>query len=93
MTLQELLSALDNLSPDELEKVRQHIEERDKPAERERDNPDLWIAKLDQAIAEFREGLSEEDLAEITTAMNSEYVNPKDLHLFDWLDDIPEDER
>lgn len=52
-----------------------------------------WMAQLEAAIAELREGISDEEWEEIFWAMNEEYVDPEDLHLFDWLDNLPENER
>ena len=51
------------------------------------------IVALEAAAAKFRDGLTEAELAQIVHDMNVEYVDPKDRHLFDWLDDLPENER
>lgn len=46
-----------------------------------------------EAFEKLREGLSDEELETIANDMNAEYVDPDDLHLFDWLEDIPEEDR
>lgn len=52
------------------------------------------IAAIREAAAEFREGLNEEELAEIVRDMNAaEHIEPKDPDLFAWLDEVPEGER
>lgn len=48
-----------------------------------------WMAKLDQAIAEIREGLSPEELQTVIKMMNEEYIEPIDSAF--WNSDLPED--
>jgi hypothetical protein len=74
MTLQEVIKALDDLSPDELRELRAQIEQREwehlpayqlTPVER--------AQRLNDAFERFREGLTQEQLDEISAAMNAEY--------------------
>lgn len=57
------------------------------------ENPEERIQALRAAVDGFWDGMSEEDIEETIAAMNSEYVDPKDLTMWNWLDEIPEDER
>jgi ElaB/YqjD/DUF883 family membrane-anchored ribosome-binding protein len=65
MTFEELLREVDKLSDDELRVLRERIDPRLKDA-------NAKIRALREALAELREGLSEEELAEIEWAMNVE---------------------
>jgi hypothetical protein len=92
--LQALFEAIDHLPPDELEQVHNHVmERRTMQKQIAEESVEERIAALNRAFAEMREGLSKEELAEMIEAMNSEYISPKDLQMYDWLDDLPEDER
>src|SRR5260221_14013751 len=94
--LATILQAIDQLGLDQLEQVRRHIEARRSQLEQHkptRQEGDQKVLALQEAIAEFREGLSEEELAEIAEAMNIEYIDPDALKDFDWIDQLPEDER
>ncbi|MCI0710232.1 MAG: hypothetical protein L0154_08720 [Chloroflexi bacterium] len=92
--LQEILHSVEKLSLDDLETLRQRIEERQRRLQTsEIQDAQARVAALHEALEAFREGLSEADLQEIVRAMNVEYVNPEELKRFDWLDELPEDER
>lgn len=92
--LQTIFEAIDRLPPDELEQVHNHVvERRTLQKQIAEESVEERIAALNEAFAEMREGLSEAELAEMIEAMNSEYISPKDLHMYDWLDELPEDER
>jgi hypothetical protein len=94
--LQTLLDAIDQLEPEELEQIQARIEQQRQTLYQKRidtEDPKMWIAGLHAALAEFREGITDEEWQEISTAMNAEYVEPEDPELFDWLDDLPQDER
>jgi hypothetical protein len=71
--LQAIFDVISHLSPEELEQVRQYVEEQQKPRIiRAAGTPKERIAALDEALKAFREGLIEEDLKEIVWAMNYE---------------------
>lgn len=74
MTLQDMLKAVDDLSPEEMRLLREHIEQK----EREQRQPKLDLAALEQVFADLRAGFSEEDLDELEWAMNVEYIEPVD---------------
>ncbi len=65
MTLTELLQAIDTLSTEELQELREHIEQRQRAAAAE---------TLVRALDDLREGLSDADLARLEWAMNVEIV-------------------
>jgi hypothetical protein len=70
-TLHDLMQAVNDLSYNELQQLRLHIDERVqqlKPAQGI--TPEDRIQRLEAAAAALREGLSEEQTAEITAAMN-----------------------
>ena len=94
--LQTLLEAIDQLEPEELEQVKQRIELHRTQLElgiKRGETPEERVAILHAALAEFREGITDEEWQEISAAMNSEYIEPEDPELFGWLDDLPQDER
>lgn len=83
MTLQELMRAIDHLSRPELDQLRQYIDQREKEQERQihparGDTPQERVRRLDAAAAAIREGLTQEELDEMTAAMNAEYIEPFD---------------
>jgi len=94
--MQALFKVVDRLSPAEREELETYLtvpnpekmdfDGSDKPIERK-------IKMLKDAFAEIREGLTPEELAEMTWAMNYEYKYPDALSMYDWIDDLPEDER
>lgn len=65
MTPTELLRAIDTLSAEELQELREHIEQRQRAAAAE---------TLVRALDDLREGLSDADLARLEWAMNVEVV-------------------
>jgi hypothetical protein len=73
MTLDKLKEAIDQLSADERQHLREYIEQHETPSTKKLD-----MRALDQVFAELREGFSEEDLDELEWAMNVEYVEPLD---------------
>jgi hypothetical protein len=90
--VQTLLRTIDQLEPDELEQVHAHVEERRRSLQQQ-ENASAKVVALRAALAEFRDGLTQAEWAEISQAMNAESVEPEDLEQFDWLDNLPEDER
>lgn len=94
--LQALFAAIEQLPPEEFQELRRFVEELDQEQftiRRAVETPEERIAALHTALAEFREGLSDEEMREITEAMNYEYVDPNALRAYDWVDDLPEAER
>ena len=70
--LRALFEAIGRLPPDELEKVRDHIQQRRLELDQvRRSNEDVEerIAGIREALAEFREGLSERELNDIVAAI------------------------
>jgi hypothetical protein len=79
--LQELFHTVEELSPEDFDALRQFIEARrgtgtrqEKPSEAE---VDQWMTELKAAIAELREGLTEDELRDIIETMNYEYMKPE----------------
>ncbi len=79
MNLQEVKAAIDQLSPEELDEIREYLKTREaensvtaglSPQERAR--------RLDEAFTQLRAGLTPEQIDEITEAMNVEYIEPWD---------------
>lgn len=92
MDIQDILLAIDQLNPDELQQIRQRLDERQKRFQPQISESTLaWKQRLDSAIAAFREGLSEEELAEITYAMNVEYIDTKAIDTSHMADEHIED--
>jgi DNA-binding ferritin-like protein len=83
MTLQDLMQAIDYLSKQELHQLRQYIDEREKEQEKQTHpargaTPQERVRRLQAAAAAIREGLTREELDEMTAAMNAEYIEPFD---------------
>ncbi len=94
--LQALFTQLDALSPEEFAQVRAYFEQK-QVIESSKPSPselEAWMNALDQAIDEFREGLTEKQLEELLLAMSyKSRDHVADLRMFDWLDDLPEEAR
>ncbi len=66
MTLQDMMKAVDGLTPDEMRQLREHIEQK----EREQHSPGLDINAIAQVFDYLRE--VQPDLDELEWAMNVE---------------------
>jgi hypothetical protein len=85
MTLQDVIKAVDQLSPEELRELREYIEQREgthSPVQAL--TPGERIRRLDAAVEAIREGMTQAELDEMTVAMNAEYIEPFDEDL--WKD-------
>ncbi len=69
-TLQEVLKAVDTLTPDELVELQHYVEQR------QQTTPMSKAAALEAAIDALRDGLTDADLDEIEWAMNVEFTKP-----------------
>lgn len=88
LTLQEVLQAIDHLTPAEREQVRKHLGGgRPFGIPTPPDDPEAKVAMLREAVATIREGMSEADLREMEWAMNVEYVDSEAPRAYDWMDD------
>jgi len=75
MTLQELIKAIDQLSYQDLDLLRRHMDEREHQTRLAQNlTPEERIQRLDAAAAALREGLTEEEIADMVQAINGEYV-------------------
>jgi ribosomal protein L7/L12 len=68
MTLHEILEAIDKLSWVEVDALLEHIRERREHSAAER------IQLIEEAVSGIRDGLSEDDLSQMTAAMNIGYA-------------------
>ncbi len=75
MDLQVLLKAIDQLPPDELDRLKRRVEERQGELQANAHRVAEQMAALDSAVAEFREGLSDEKLSELLAAMNVKQID------------------
>jgi hypothetical protein len=85
MTLQELYQTVNQLSPEERTQLRAYLEQEDAqdlPAHTL--SPEERARKLDAAFNQLREGLTPEEIKEMTEAMNSEYIESWDES--EWTD-------
>ena len=91
--LEAILDAIDALPKNDLNKVRQHINQLTSGSDLQHQDSDVenWIGNLHAAVDEFREGLSETELRDIVNSMNIGYISPKELHdlqaFADWAED------
>jgi hypothetical protein len=74
LTFDEVLNVIKTFTPEQKEKLRQALDEqsgREQTLTYDDDlTPQERARKLEEGFAKMREGLSEEDLKEITDAMN-----------------------
>jgi hypothetical protein len=79
MTLQDVMKAVDSLSPEELRELRTYLDQRESTVHPAHEiSSEERARRLDQAFEQLREGLTQEQLDEITEAMNAEYIEPFD---------------
>lgn len=80
MTLQEVKKAVDQLTENERAELRAYLDQ--SPAHSLKQGrgatPEERVQRLQAAAAAIREGLTEEELAEMTAAMNEDYIEPVD---------------
>ncbi len=75
MTLQEIQTAIDALSLDDIKQLRLYLGQREAQLRPGRGKtPQERIRLLHEAAAEIREGLTQEQLNEMTAAMNTKYI-------------------
>jgi len=72
MTMQDILRAIDRLTPDELRQLRDYIEQQ------QHQIAQIEITQLDRALEALREGLTSEQLDQLEWAMNVETLTPTD---------------
>jgi hypothetical protein len=72
MTLNELIQAIETLTPEELQQLRARIEQR------QREFVSGSANSLDRALAALRDGLTDEQIDQIEWAMNVEVIEPPD---------------
>jgi uncharacterized protein YeeX (DUF496 family) len=73
MTLQELFNALDSLTDEDIEAVREYLEKRDQ---------EKWVREFDEAVQALQEGLTQDEAREIIAAINTEYIEASDDELW-----------
>jgi hypothetical protein len=69
MTLQEVFALIDSLSDDEVQAIREYIEQR---------NLEKWLNAFNEAVEALQEGLTEEEVSEIVSAITTETIHPVD---------------
>ena len=85
MTLQELFKTIDRLSPEERAQLRAYLDQHEAHTPSARTlSPEERARKLDEALTQLREGLTSEQIDEMTEAMNAEYIEPWDES--EWTD-------
>lgn len=90
--LQIALTAIDGLTLEEVTQVEAELAARRARILPQKDDAEVWIADLHAVIAEFKDGLSDEELQAIAADMNIGYISPKELHLLDEIAAWAEDE-
>jgi len=79
--LQDLFHTIEQLPPEELQKLYQFVGQRFEEINgirRAVGTPEERIAALERGFAELRKDLSEEELSELAAAMNEEYIETED---------------
>jgi hypothetical protein len=73
MNVQDVLEAIDSFSEEQLRQVREHlrqIDDQHQTLDPEQLSPEEWMLRLRAAADAIREGLTEEEWADIERAMN-----------------------
>lgn len=83
-TLEEIKQAIAELTPAERAELRIYLEQVESPPAVNGLSPEERARRLDAAFEQFREGLTPEQLEEMTEAMNEEYIEPWDEN--EWKD-------
>lgn len=85
MTLKDIQTAIDALSFEEIKQLRAYLEQRETDLQPGRGKtPQERIRLLHEAVTEIREGLTQEELDQLTEDMNSEYIEDVDVDV--WRD-------
>jgi hypothetical protein len=95
MDLQTIVIAIARLSSEDFDTLRVRMNEMERERYQSRMNeedPEVWINDLHAAIAEFREGLTDDRITEIVNDMNFGYVSPKELAILEQLSPFEGDE-
>jgi uncharacterized membrane protein len=77
MTLTDLMQAVDKLSPEDKRKLREYLDQ-EEPHPFQNLTGEERARRLEAAAAKIREGLTPEQLDEMTRAMNEEYIESVD---------------
>jgi hypothetical protein len=78
MTLSDLYPMIDELTTDELDALRDYVEQEHERRRLSVYTPQERIRRIQEAFSALREGLTPEQLASITQAMNEESIEPFD---------------
>jgi hypothetical protein len=81
VNIQELLTAIDDLSPEELERLKARITEREQSTRPMRTQEE-WLSVIDQAVDAFWGDSSPEEIQTLAAAMSTKQIDPRA-----WLDD------
>ena len=68
--LQALFKMIEELPREQFDELEQFVEEQ----AQKMSDVDAWMNALDEAVQEFRQGQSEEELDAIIEGMNAEYI-------------------
>jgi hypothetical protein len=71
MDIEELLTAVDDLSPEELSRLKARIAAREQIQSAQPRSVDEWMAELDRVAKIFRGDSTDEEMAEIVAAMTT----------------------
>lgn len=86
MDFQTLLAEIDRLTPAQRQAIKLHIEQYEQiehPALISAETPAQRLDALEAAFTALREGLTEVELADLISDMNSEYLEPIDDSAFE----------
>ena len=77
VTLSDIMKAVEKLSPEDRRKLRKYLEQQERRPTQTLSGEER-ARRLEEAAAKIREGLTPEQLEEMTRAMNEEYIEPVD---------------
>lgn len=75
MNLHEIITAMQQLDPNQLQQLKSYMDEIESH-EPVPETATLDVEAVQRAVAKMHEGLTEADIDEITQAMNQEYIEP-----------------
>jgi len=85
MTYDEIVQAVDRLSLEERQQLRDYIEKTTLRTNPARDlSPDEWIQRMKTVAHSIREGFTDDEWEQIEADMNAEYIEAVDDNL--WRD-------
>lgn len=83
MTFEEVLQVVDQLNDEERQRLHQYLDQQAQSIKAHPLSAEERIQRLNAAMDAMRDGLSQEELDEMTAAMNEDYIEAVDDSLWE----------